>query len=197
MLRNSTTGWGWPSVAFHWLGAAAILVLLGHGWWMTHLAPTPRAGFYAWHAALGYDFLALLVLRLLWRWMNPVPRYPSDFKTWEEWSAKLGHFGLYVLMFGSTIAGWALAGTGRRTFDEDLFGLKLPLIYVSQDRAMHELFEDTHKVLSYLLAVLIVVHVIGALRHHFIKKNNVMRRMLTSPAGGNGESKAVGPQAAE
>ena len=62
---------------------------------------------------------------------------------------------------------------------------------------MHELFEDAHKILSYLLAVLIVVHVIGALRHHFFKKNDVMRRMLTSPAGGSGESKAAGPQAAE
>jgi cytochrome b561 len=197
MVRNSTTTWGWPSIALHWLGAAVILVLLGHGWWMTHLAPTPRGAFYAWHAALGYDFLALLVLRLLWRWLNPVPRYPSDFKAWEEWSAKLGHFGLYVLMFGSTIAGWALAGTGRRTFDEDLFGLKLPLIYVSQDRAMHDLLEDTHKILSYLLAILIVVHIIGALRHHFIKKNDVMRRMLSGAGGRSADRKAVGPQAAE
>jgi cytochrome b561 len=100
-------------------------------------------------------------------------------------------------MFGSTIAGWALAGTVRRTFDEDFFGLRLPLIYVSQDRAMHDLLEDTHKVLSYLLAVLIVVHIIGALRHHFIKKNNVMRRMLSSRSGESGAGKAVRPQAAE
>jgi len=195
MVRNSTTGWGWPAIVIHWVGAAAVLVLLIHGWWMTHLAPTPRGAIYAWHAALGYDFLALLVVRLLWRWMNPVPRYPGDFKAWEEWSAWLGHVGLYVLMFGSTFAGWALAGTGRRAFDEDLFGLKIPLIYVSQDRAMHDLLEDAHKVLSYLLAALIVVHVIGALRHHLIKRNDVLRRMLW---GGDRKAETVGgPQAAE
>jgi len=44
---------------------------------------------------------------------------------------------------------------------------------------MHELFEDSHKTLAYLLAVLVVVHVLGALRHHLIKHNDVLTRMLT------------------
>jgi cytochrome b561 len=196
MVRNSTTAWGWLSIIFHWIGAAAILTLLIHGWWMTHLATgSSRVAYYAWHAALGYDLLALLVIRLLWRWMNPVPQYPGDFKPWERWSARLGHVGLYVLMFGATIAGWAMAGTGRRTFEQDLFGLKIPLIYVSQDRAMHGLLEDTHKILSYLLAALIVIHLIGALRHHLIKKNDVLRRMLWSAS--RGVEAANGRQAAE
>ena len=64
---------GWPAIALHWVGAVLIVLLLGHGWWMTHIAVGPqRAAHYAGHAALGYDFLALLVLRLLWRWMSPV-----------------------------------------------------------------------------------------------------------------------------
>src|SRR5688572_3743875 len=85
MTRNSTTVWGWPAILLHWIGAALILVLLVHGAWMVHFAPRPeRAVNYAWHAALGYDFLALLVLRLLWRWMNPVPALPGDLKPWER-----------------------------------------------------------------------------------------------------------------
>jgi cytochrome b561 len=195
MVRNSTSVWGWLSIIFHWVGTIAILILLIHGWWMTHMVTGSRAAHYTWHTALGYDFLALLVIRLLWRWMNPVPQYPSDFKPWERWSAWLGHVGLYVLMFGSTVAGWALAGTGRRVFEQDLFGLKVPLIYVSQDRAMHGLLEESHKVLSYLLAALIVVHVIGALRHHFFKGNDVLRRMLWT-AGTRVET-TDGRQAAE
>ena len=43
-----------------------------------------RLAHYAGHAALGYDFLALLILRLLWRWMNPVPALPSVLKPWEQ-----------------------------------------------------------------------------------------------------------------
>jgi cytochrome b561 len=67
-------------------------------------APRPRRD-YAWHAALGYDFLALLVVRLLWRWMNPVPALPNDLKPWERYAANIGHIGLYLLMFAGTLSG--------------------------------------------------------------------------------------------
>jgi cytochrome b561 len=179
MTRNSTTTWGWPSILLHWVGAILILLLLGHGWWMVHFAPRPdRAAHYAGHAGLGYDFLVLLVLRLLWRWLNPVPALPSDLKPWERYAARAGHIGLYVLMLAAAVSGWALAGTGRRTFQQDAFGLKVPLIYQSQDRAMHDLLESSHMIFSYLLAALVLVHVVGALRHHFIKRNTVLVRMI-------------------
>jgi cytochrome b561 len=177
MIHNSTTAWGWPSIALHWLGALLIIALLAHGWWMTHLAPRPdRLANYALHAALGYDFLALLILRLLWRWINPVPVLPGE--AWERYAAMTGHIALYVLMFACTLTGWALAGTFRNPLAGDLLGIDLPPIYQSQDRAMHELFEDSHKILAYVIAALIVVHVAGALRHHLVKHNDVLRRML-------------------
>ena len=179
MTRNSTDSWGWPAILLHWIGAALILILLIHGWWMTHLAPRPeRAVNYAWHAAIGYDFLALLVARLLWRWLNPVPALPDDLKPWERYAARAGHVGLYLLMFAATLSGWALAGTGRRNFQQDVFGLNVPLIYTSKDASAHELLEGTHMVFSYLVAALVVVHIAGALRHHFLKRNMVMRRMI-------------------
>src|SRR5262245_38884206 len=56
MTRNSTTDWGWLAKALHWVGAAMILILLVHGWWMTHMTPRPeRLANYAWHSALGYE----------------------------------------------------------------------------------------------------------------------------------------------
>ena len=57
-------------------------------------------------------------------------------------------------------------------------GLKVPLIYTSQDRFMHDLLENTRMILSYLLAALVLVHLVGALRHHFIKRNTVLTRMI-------------------
>src|SRR6476646_2443080 len=110
MLRNTATGWGWPAKLLHWIGAIAILILLGHGWWMTHMTPRPeRLANYAWHAALGYDFFLLLVLRILWRWFNPAPVLPAGTKRWEDIAARLGHLGLYLLMLATTVVGWALA----------------------------------------------------------------------------------------
>jgi len=58
MIRSTTAEWGWPAKLLHWLGAAFILVLLVHGWWMTHLAARPdRLANYGWHAAIGYDLM--------------------------------------------------------------------------------------------------------------------------------------------
>jgi cytochrome b561 len=176
MIRNSTTAWGWPAIVLHWLGAALIIVLLAHGWWMTHMTPRPeRLANYNLHAAIGYDFLTLLILRLLWRWLNPVPALEGA--AWERYAARAGHILLYVLMFACSLTGWLLAGTFRNPLDHDLLGLALPLL-ANSERAAHRLYEEAHMILAYALAVLVVVHVLGALRHHVIKHNDVLRRML-------------------
>jgi cytochrome b561 len=179
MLGNSNTTWGWPAKLLHWIGAILILLLLGHGWWMTHLAPRPdRLAHYAGHAGLGYDFLALLVLRLLWRWTHTVPAMPRDMPRWEELSAHASHVGLYLLMFATTLVGWALAGTMRGgPLNKDAFGLQVPMIFESRVRATHESLEDIHKFLAYVLLALVVIHVVAALRHHFVKRDTVLRRM--------------------
>jgi cytochrome b561 len=178
MIKNSPKAWGWPAILLHWTGALLILLLLGHGWWMTHFAPRPdRLAHYAGHAGLGYDFLALLILRQLWRWTHTVPDLPHDIKPWERLAAQAGHIGLYAIMFASALTGWALAGTFGKPLNKDAFGLSVPSIFVSQDRAMHGLFESSHSVFSYALAALVVVHIGGALRHRFIKHNDVLRRM--------------------
>jgi len=178
MLGNSEKAWGWPAKLLHWVGAILILLLLGHGWWMTHMAPRPdRLAHYAGHAALGYDLLALLILRLLWRWTHTVPALPAELATWERLSAKAGHFGLYLLIFASTLTGWVLAGTFRVPMNKDAFGVTVPQIITIQDRAVRGMIEESHMILSYLLAALIVVHIVSALRHHWIKHNDVLRRM--------------------
>jgi cytochrome b561 len=65
--------------------------------------------------------------------------------------------------------GWALAGTFGNLLNKDAFGLPFPMIFAGQERAMHELFESSHSILSYALAALVVVHIGEALRHRFIK----------------------------
>jgi cytochrome b561 len=192
LLRNTAYGWGWPAMELHWLAAAAILILLGHGWWMTHamLPRSPeRLSSFAWHAALGYDLLVVMVLRLLWRWSGGVPALPENSQRWETIAATLSHALIYLLTFATTFVGWALAGTMLRvSLTKDMFGIPFPLIYANQDRAVHEQLEDAHKILAYILAVLIAVHIAAALRHHFVKHNDVLRRMLRPAARPAGKS---------
>ena len=178
MTFNSTTRWGWPAKTLHWVGAAIIFLLLGHGWWMTHMTPRPeRLANYAGHSALGYDLLVLLVLRLLWRWFNPVPELPSGLKPWERAAAHTGHIALYVLMLIVSLTGWLVATTFRVPMTRDIFGIEVPPLVTSVERPMRQWIEGSHKWLAYLLAAVVLVHIGGALRHHIFKGNDVLRRM--------------------
>jgi cytochrome b561 len=175
---NSKTKWGWPAKTLHWVAAVMILLLLGHGWWMTHVTPRPeRLANYAGHSALGYDLFVLLVLRLLWRWFNLVPELPLDLKPWERLAAHAGHISLYVLMFIVSLTGWLVATTFRVPMTKDLFGIDVPPLVTTVDRSVRQWIEGSHMVLAYVLAAVVLVHIIGALRHHFVKRNDVLRRM--------------------
>lgn len=178
MTRNSTTQWGWPAKLLHWIGALMILLLLVHGWWMTHLTPRPeRLANYAGHAALGYDLLAIVILRLLWRWLNPVPALPVDLKPWERLGARLSHFLLYLLMLIVSLTGWVVATTARTPMTKDVLGLNVPPLVTAVDRPVRQWIEESHMVLAYFLAAVVIIHVLGALRHHLVKRNDVLRRM--------------------
>jgi cytochrome b561 len=178
MVRNSVRAWGWPAKLLHWIGAVIILLLLGHGWWMTHMAPRPdRLAHYAGHSALGFDFLVITVLRLLWRWLNPVPADPEDAKPWERWAAHAVHWGLYVLMLIVSLTGWVTANTFRAPITRDIINIPFPTIVTSVDRATRGLFEESHMVLAYVLAVVVLLHILAALRHHWFKRTDVLSRM--------------------
>jgi cytochrome b561 len=185
MIHNSATAWGWPAKLLHWVGAVMILLLLTHGWWMTRMAPRPdRLAHYAGHSALGYDFLVLLIVRLLWRWLNTVPELPADLRPWERLSAHAAHIGLYVLMFVVSVTGWMVATTFRTPMTKDVFGIDVPPLVTTVDRSVRGWIEESHKVLAYVLAALVLVHIAGALRHHLMKHNDVLRRMLWSARAG-------------
>ena len=126
---------------------------------------------------IGYDLLALLVLRLLWRWMNPVPAMPGDLKRWEViaaqapgTSASTCSCSRHRSPAGGSPARSSSPMTARPVRATD-----------SADRVATARCttssKKSHMITSYLLAALIVVHIAGSLRHHFVKRNDVMRRM--------------------
>ncbi|HTK35061.1 MAG TPA: cytochrome b/b6 domain-containing protein [Caulobacteraceae bacterium] len=177
MWRNTRVQWGLAARLLHWLGALMIAVLLAHGWWMTRFAARPRVSQYAAHADLGYVFLFLVLARLVWRMLNPTPALPAGSARWERVLAPLTHWLLYILMAAVSMVGWGLAGTFRTPLTGAVFGL----VHVPQivfDTGLHETLEDAHKSLAYLLAAVAALHVAAALRHHFVKRNDVLRRMI-------------------
>jgi cytochrome b561 len=180
-IKNSQTTWGAASRIFHGTGVILIFVLLAHGWWMVNFAAREsRVEHYSWHASLGYAFLAITLLRLVWRWSQTVPLIPSNSASWEKWAAHTAHWALYILMFTVAVSGWGLAGTFRTPLDANLFGIiRVPAIANAENPLLHGQLEEIHGDMAWLLAALILIHVVAALYHHFIRKDDVLSRMFS------------------
>lgn len=177
MLRNGTTSWGSVAKAFHWTMAALIVaqVALGVMAVTWRLSPA-KIQFFFWHKSLGIALLALLALRLAWRLANPTPSLPSGMPAWERAAARVSHAVLYLLLAALPITGWIVNSAAN--IPVRIFGLvPLPAI-VEPNKPLAELFARVHLTLVVALVLVLALHVAAALRHHWVKRNDVLLRML-------------------
>lgn len=131
---------------------------------------------YGTHKSVGITILALVALRLLWRWINVTPPLPDDMPLWQRWGAHLSHFGLYGLMFAMPLIGWMMSSAAG--FTVSVFGLfELPNL-IAPDKAAFDLLRDLHDLGAWALVSIISAHAIAALYHHFIHRDSVLLRML-------------------
>jgi cytochrome b561 len=167
--------YGLTAMVLHWLLALMILGSLGVGLYMTGLALTPtRLKLYNWHKWAGMTILVLSALRLLWRATHRPPPMPP-MPAWQQRAAAASHALMYGLFFAVPLAGWAYSSAAG--FPIVWFGV-LPLPdWVSPDRELAEAIKPLHRGLAYALAALVVLHVAAALKHHFVDRDGLLRRM--------------------
>lgn len=169
-----------PAILLHWLLALLILASLAVGYAMTGMPFSPqRLKLYNWHKWAGVVILTLSALRLLWRLTHrPPPDVPMP--GWQRRAAHATHHLLYLLFFAVPLVGWAYSSAAG--FPIVVFGL-LPLPdFVPADKALAAAIKPWHGWLAYTLAALVLVHVAGALKHHFIDRDGLLRRMLPARA---------------
>jgi cytochrome b561 len=182
-IRNTTQRWGALSQSLHWL----IVVLLIVQVTLAEMADELPIGvkkltLLARHKSVGITIFALALLRLAWRLQNPTPLLPGTLKPYERALARFTHVMLYVLLFAMPLSGWMMSSA--RGFPVSWFGLfQLPDL-VPKNKALFEALVTTHVTLALVLAVVVTLHVAGALKHHFIHKDDVLRRMLPLPSKG-------------
>jgi len=178
MLRDSRLGYGWITKILHWLLAVAVIALFALGVWMVELSYYDSWYRYGpdLHKPVGVIVGGLMLLRLLWRLLNPKPQSIAEHKAWECSLAKLTHLLLYLLIFTVILSGYLISTADGRGID--MFGwFQFPSagqLFANQaDRAGR-----VHQWIAYLLILLVMVHAVGALKHHFIDKDNTLKRML-------------------
>jgi cytochrome b561 len=165
------------SLIFHW--GLALLVLTQVLLITAHEAtegPQSRQ-FVVMHKEIGLTILVLTLARIGWRIANPALPMPPGTPDWQKLAARATHVLFYVLLIGLPLGGWAASSAAGR--DISYFGLfNWPLLPLPLDRALAKTFMNMHELGVKFLYVLLVLHVLAALKHQFIDRDNVLHRMV-------------------
>lgn len=184
-MKNTQDQWGSVSKALHWLIVLLILVMAGIGLTMGDLPNGPdKIARYALHKSIGITLLALVVLRLAWRFYAGAPDAVPGTSRLQERIASLAHWGLYALLLAIPLSGWVVNSSAG--FPLQWFGLvNLPAI-VGKDHDLHELAEEAHELLFWAMTTLAVAHAAAAFYHHLFQRDATLARMLPGRRMGRG-----------
>jgi len=166
------------SLVLHWLIAALVLgqILLITA--RENTASHAAAGqFLMLHKSVGLGILVLTLIRIGWRLMNPAIALPDRMARWEKVLARATHVLFYVVLLALPLTGWlAMSAAGRAI---PWFGLfDWPLLPIGGGRAMAKTLLGLHELVVKGLYVLVALHVLGALKHQFVDRDNVLHRMI-------------------
>ena len=197
-MNRPTTSYTKTAKVLHWLIAIGIFGMFALGWFMSELpkeAPKQMAydlfnlGVYTWnlseeisprtfyfnlHKSVGVTIFALILIRILWRITHRPPALLASYKAWESKLASGAHHLLYLLMVALPLSGIIMATYSK--YGIKWFGLEL--IKGLDNKDMRELFYEAHEIIGLIILLVIIVHIIGALKHKFIDKDDTLKRML-------------------
>lgn len=166
------------AIALHWLIAVLIVCGFSLGWVMTVIPGfTPdKLRFYSWHKWIGVTVFALAVVRVLWRATHVPPPLPATIPLLQRQAAHAMHWLLYVLMFAIPITGYLYSSAAN-----------IPVVYlglvplptlIAPNPELKPILREAHVLLDYTLLVVVVLHVLAALKHQWFDRDNVLSRML-------------------
>ena len=172
-------------IAFHWIMAALILFQLGWGFWTDWMMPGgDKVLAYQIHSAAGLPVLLFAIGRVIWRMMVDDPYNDADRQGWQTTVAHVTAILFYLTFFTLPLSGWVMWSSVATPGPLYLGGLmpwpQVPLEGLDPltRYAILDLAEDVHIASVILLLVLVPVHVVAALKHHFWDRHDVLRGML-------------------
>jgi len=171
--------WSAAVIALHWLSAALILGLIAHGLMMVHgrLSAATTFDLYQQHKSLGFVALALTAARLMGRLCFAAPKALSS-ALWERRLAALVQASLYALTLAAIFFGWLAVSASPLPIPTRFFGLFVVPNLAGPDQALFAGAAFAHEAAAYAIAVLVALHVAGALKHHIVDRDDALTRML-------------------
>lgn len=208
-LTNDTFRYGSVSQWLHWGTVALVIVLLVMGNAFDIEADEPGSALYFWHGSLGVLVFILAAARIIWLLFSRPPALPQSTTPLTRVLARSTHVALYALLFALPVSGWLAASAERAAVP--FFGIatvppwsgsappaarratresKLTVTTHGGKNLTTEVggegenaFKELHEILGNVLLALATFHVLAALKHHFVNRDDVLRRMLPRGRG--------------
>lgn len=186
MWQNTKTEYGFLAIILHWLMAVIICFLFGLGLYMVELnyyhewyrsAP-------ALHKSIGICLAILWSIRLLWRAIQPRPLILQGSGRWNRWERRLAalmHGLLYLLIISICFSGYLISTADGRGID--VFSLLTVPALPWRFEAQEDVAGWWHFYLAWTLILMVCLHALAALKHHFINKDDVLKKMLKPGKG--------------
>lgn len=160
----------------HWVIALLMVTAIGLGLYMESQPYSPTIGkIYGIHKSLGVLILGLVFIRVFARLQNRVAPL-GTLPKWQKIAAHLSHKGLYFFMFLMPLSGWGMSSAGG--FKVSFFNLFTLPPLVEKNRELARTLSDVHTFAGWAVIGLISLHILAALYHHFVLKNDTLKRML-------------------
>ncbi len=196
-MNQASTRYTKVAVILHGLIALGVFAMFALGWYMSEIPKdaakqaafdlfdlgvytwqlaevvSPRTFYFNLHKSIGVTLLVLIVLRILWRITHRPPAMLASYKAWERKLATGTHHVLYLLMVAMPVTGVLMAlysKYGLMWFGVDVFG-------GLDNKDLRDLFKEVHESVGVILLVAIILHIVGALKHKFIDKDDTLKRM--------------------
>lgn len=176
LIKNSVEKFGILTKFLHWLIA---LLFFSQFFLIYRREEFPKgspekAQYLLLHESFGITIFILGAIMITWRFINVRPIFPMNMSPLEIIAAKVVHTLLYLYMLIMPLSGVLMSLLGG--YDVFFFGHQLPNPFMKNEH-LSDLFFKFHEASAYIIGTLITIHVLAALYHHFIKKDNVLRRM--------------------
>lgn len=176
---NTASRYGLIAASLHWIIVAGIIAqyFLAEAAEDREGASVGVIGPMDVHSSLGISILALALIRLVWRLIDPPPAWPTTMRRYEVLLARTVHILFYVLLFAIPLSGWVLSSVAGESLR--YFGLfDLPALTPGSSESAEESLEEVHEVLFNALLGLTLLHIAGAFKHWFVDRGNALRGML-------------------
>lgn len=160
--------------ALHWTIFVLIALMLYGGWTSEDLPREERLVTLQNHSGLGLTILVLMIVRLFWRLAHPAPALPAGMPRWQEIASKATHRGLYFFVLLQPLIGLAIVTTSKN----NLMAFGVLGLQITPNETIHELGEALHGLNAWVIALLVALHIVAALYHHFARRDAVLKRML-------------------